>query len=157
MERICRPGTGLFPSPKEITFSCSCPDWAAMCKHVAAVFYGVGARLDAQPELLFTLRRVDAKELVARAGVGLPLARKGPAAGRVLEDSALADVFGIEMAQAAAPEATMPAVRGETAGKSRNPPARKKKARKVKVAPSKRALKLPAAQQKRGVKKKQSV
>ena len=50
MERICQPGTGLFPSPKEITFDCSCPDWATMCKHVAAVLYGVGARLDQQPE-----------------------------------------------------------------------------------------------------------
>src|SRR5882724_10960482 len=59
MERICRPGTGLFPAPKEIKFTCSCPDWAAMCKHVAAVFYGIGARLDAQPELLFRLRKVD--------------------------------------------------------------------------------------------------
>ena len=56
MERICRPGTGLFPSPKEIQFSCSCPDWASMCKHVAAVLYGVGTRLDSQPELIFALR-----------------------------------------------------------------------------------------------------
>ncbi|MFM0150661.1 SWIM zinc finger family protein, partial [Paraburkholderia sp. RL18-085-BIA-A] len=58
MERICKPGTGLFPVPKEIRFSCSCPDWASMCKHIAAVLYGVGARLDQQPELLFALRRV---------------------------------------------------------------------------------------------------
>jgi uncharacterized Zn finger protein len=50
MARICRPETGLFPSPKEIAFACSCPDWAAMCKHVAAVLYGVGARLDQKPE-----------------------------------------------------------------------------------------------------------
>ena len=56
MERICRPGTGLFPAPKEIKLSCSCPDWATMCKHVAAVFYGIGARVDERPELFFTLR-----------------------------------------------------------------------------------------------------
>jgi len=68
MERITRPGTGLFPSPKEIAFSCSCPDSAAMCKHVAATLYGIGARLDVEPELLFGLRKVDAKELIARAG-----------------------------------------------------------------------------------------
>ncbi len=99
MERICHPKTGLFPVPKEISFDCSCPDWASMCKHVAAVFYGIGVRLDAQPELLFTLRRVDAKELVAKAGAGLPLKpKKKPAAGRVLDDASLADVFGIEMA-----------------------------------------------------------
>jgi uncharacterized Zn finger protein len=101
MERICRPGTGLFPAPKEIQFSCSCPDWAFMCKHVAAVLYGVGARLDEQPELIFTLRRVDAKDLVARAGAGLPKPKQGPAAGKVLDDALLADVFGIEMADVA--------------------------------------------------------
>ncbi len=43
MERICRENNGLFPSPKDIQFSCSCPDWAYMCKHVAAVLYGIGA------------------------------------------------------------------------------------------------------------------
>src|SRR5271169_3499167 len=99
MERICREKTGLFPSPNEIQLSCSCPDWASMCKHVAAVLYGVGTRLDQQPELLFSLRRVDARQLVAEAGAGLPTARKGPAIGRVLDDTALADVFGIEMAE----------------------------------------------------------
>ena len=97
MERICRPGTGLFPAPQDITFDCSCPDWASMCKHVAAVFYGVGVRLDEQPELLFTLRRVDAKDLVARAGAGLPLPKKGPAAGKVLDDAKLAGIFGIDI------------------------------------------------------------
>lgn len=98
MERICRPQKGLFPSPSEIKFNCSCPDWAAMCKHVAAVLYGVGARLDQQPELLFTLRKVDARDLVARAGAGLTLAKKAPAAGKILDKSKLAEVFGIEMA-----------------------------------------------------------
>ncbi|MCC6868058.1 MAG: SWIM zinc finger family protein, partial [Burkholderiales bacterium] len=57
MQRLCRQGDGMFPAPKEIEFTCSCPDWASMCKHVAAVLYGVGARLDQQPELLFRLRR----------------------------------------------------------------------------------------------------
>ena len=97
MQRICAPGTGLFPSPKEIKFTCSCPDWAAMCKHVAAVLYGVGVRLDTQPELLFTLRKVDATDLVERAGDGLPLPSKGRAAGRVLDDSKLSEMFGIEL------------------------------------------------------------
>jgi len=74
MERICREKTGLFPSPSEIKFSCSCPDWAYMCKHVAAVLYGIGARLDHEPELLFRLREVDEKELIVQAGAELPLA-----------------------------------------------------------------------------------
>ena len=97
MERIARPGSGLFPSPKEISFSCSCPDSAAMCKHVAATLYGIGARLDAKPQLLFGLRKVDAKELIARAGAGDEFAQKAPRAERILDSSKLADVFGIDL------------------------------------------------------------
>ncbi len=100
MERICKPGTGLFPVPKEVKFNCSCPDWASMCKHVAAVLYGVGARLDQQPELLFTLRRVEASDLVRQAGAGLPKSTKRPTTSKVLDDALVADVFGIEMADA---------------------------------------------------------
>ena len=68
MARLCEQKTGLFPSPKDIIFTCSCPDWASMCKHVAAVLYGIGARLDHQPELLFTLRKVDQQDLIATGG-----------------------------------------------------------------------------------------
>jgi uncharacterized Zn finger protein len=100
MERITRPGTGLFPSPKEISFSCSCPDSAAMCKHVAATLYGIGARLDAEPELLFGLRNVDAKELIARAGESGAPVQKLPGADRILDSSKLADVFGIDWGSA---------------------------------------------------------
>ena len=96
MERITRLGTGLFPSPTEISFSCSCPDSAAMCKHVAATLYGIGARLDSAPELLFALRKVDAQELISRAGEGGTPIQNPPDAGRVLDSSKLADVFGIE-------------------------------------------------------------
>src|SRR5450432_937172 len=67
MTRICHEKTGLFPSPAEITFTCSCPDWASMCKHVAAVLYGIGARLDEMPDLLFALRKVDHQDLITRA------------------------------------------------------------------------------------------
>jgi uncharacterized Zn finger protein len=96
MERITRPGTGLFPSPKDISFRCSCPDSAAMCKHVAATLYGIGARLDAEPELLFVLRKVDAKELIARAGESGAPVQKLPGADRILDSSKLAAVFGID-------------------------------------------------------------
>jgi uncharacterized Zn finger protein len=99
MERICRQKTGLFPSPSEIKLSCSCPDWAEMCKHVAAVLYGVGARLDQQPELLFRLHQIDEKELIAQAGRALPLVTRGPAAGKVLGGEDLSELFGLEMAQ----------------------------------------------------------
>jgi len=98
MAHLCRQGAGLFPAPKEIEFSCSCPDGAYMCKHIAAVLYGVGARLDHQPELLFRLRKVDEQDLVARAAADVPLTRKGPAAGKVLEAAEVAGVFGVEFA-----------------------------------------------------------
>lgn len=55
---------GFFPTPKEIKMDCSCPDWASLCKHLAAVLYGVGAKLDKNPELIFTLRGVDVSELI---------------------------------------------------------------------------------------------
>lgn len=103
MQRICAPRTGLFPAPKEIQLSCSCPDSASMCKHIAAVLYGVGARLDQQPELLFALRGVDAKDLVTLAGTGLPKSTTGVAAEKVLDDEMLADVFGLEMDEFVAP------------------------------------------------------
>jgi uncharacterized Zn finger protein len=103
MERICTANTGLFPAPKEISFTCSCPDWASMCKHVAAVLYGIGVRMDNQPDLLFSLRRVDAKDLVAQAGTSLPKNKKIATTTKVLDASLLADVFGIEMADASPP------------------------------------------------------
>ena len=98
MERVCRQKTGLFPSPHEIELSCSCPDWAGMCKHVAAVLYGIGARLDHQPDLLFRLHSVDEKELIAGAGKALPQAKRAPAAGKVLDGEDLAALFGLDMA-----------------------------------------------------------
>lgn len=88
---------GLFPDEKEIEFGCSCPDWADMCKHVAAVFYGIGNRLDDQPDLLFQLRGVDASELVStKLTVGVKTTDD------LLEDRELADIFGIDLE--AAPE-----------------------------------------------------
>jgi uncharacterized Zn finger protein len=97
MERICRQRSGLFPEPADIRFSCSCPDYALMCKHVAAVLYGVGARLDEQPELLFRLRTVDEAELVAHVDATLPAAKQAPAPGRVLDSNDLSALFGLDM------------------------------------------------------------
>jgi uncharacterized Zn finger protein len=96
MEVVTRRDGGLFPKPKEIEMSCSCPDWAGMCKHVAATLYGIGARLDHQPELLFRLRQVDRLELIAQAGEA-PLAATAVAGKKTIASDALADVFGIEM------------------------------------------------------------
>ena len=128
MAHLCQQGAGLFPAPKEIEFSCSCPDGAYMCKHIAAVLYGVGARLDHQPELLFRLRKVDEQDLVARAAADVPLTRKGPAAGKVLEAAEVAGVFGVEFAPPApAPAATTPPKRRATAPQAEAPaPGRRK-------------------------------
>ena len=131
MERICRQQTGLFPSPTEIQFSCSCPDWASMCKHVAAVLYGIGARLDTQPEFLFKLRKVGEADLLAKAGRGLALAGKGPAAHKVLATEAVAGVFGLDMAEGAAES---PAAAAPTGRRPR-----------VKTAPATQAEKASAA------------
>jgi len=95
MERLCRQGSGLFPSPSEIHFACSCPDSARMCKHVAAVLYGIGARLDEHPELLFTLREVDQRELITHGTSGLTK----PKSSRTLEGANLSELFGIEIIQ----------------------------------------------------------
>lgn len=100
MERVCREGDGLFPAPKEIKLSCSCPDWADMCKHVAAVLYGVGARLDEKPALLFELRGVDENQLLANAGQELSLKKAVPATTKVLDDGDVAALFGLEMVEA---------------------------------------------------------
>jgi uncharacterized Zn finger protein len=101
MDRVCREGDGLFPSPKEIKLSCSCPDWADMCKHVAAALYGVGARLDEKPQLLFVLRGVDENELIASVGQDFSLTKAAPAAAKVLDDRDVAALFGLEMVETA--------------------------------------------------------
>ena len=101
MDRVSRQGDGLFPAPGEIKLSCSCPDWADMCKHVAAALYGVGARLDEKPELLFVLRGVDENELIAGAGQEVPLSKSPPGAAKVLDDRDVAALFGLEMAETA--------------------------------------------------------
>jgi uncharacterized Zn finger protein len=108
MERICRQRSGLFPAPEEIRFSCSCPDWASMCKHVAAVLYGIGSRLDDKPELLFRLRKVDEKDLLAGAATGLPISGKKPAAGKVLDTTDLSGIFGLDLAGETESESTKP-------------------------------------------------
>ena len=125
MEIVTRKGEGLFPSPREITLSCSCPDWATMCKHVAASLYGVGARLDREPELLFTLRGVDPTEMV-EAAIDQPTAAGKTRKGRVLETDELSSVFGVDIdmdgvSSGEASTPTAPAKRTQRAAKPRKP------------------------------------
>ena len=91
---------GLFPVPKEISLNCSCPDWADMCKHVAAVLYGVGNRLDHEPELLFKLRKVDHMELVNKAHFKKPIS--GSARSPIIKEEHLSEIFGIDIAGSSA-------------------------------------------------------
>lgn len=106
MEKLCHRERGLFPGAKQIKMRCSCPDGAWLCKHLAAVLYGVGARLDAAPELLFTLRGVDGAELVAAAGDARGLVAAPGAVKDGIASEDLADIFGIELESAGAPELT---------------------------------------------------
>ena len=95
MRTIIDQHKGLFPSPKEIALACSCPDWADMCKHVAAVLYGVGNRLDLEPQLLFKLRKVDHMELISKANIKMPVS--GSARSKVIKRSDLSEIFGIDI------------------------------------------------------------
>lgn len=101
--------SGLFPKPSEIKLNCSCPDWADMCKHVAAVLYGVGARLDVEPALFFTLRGVDMQELVsaASAQAAAPIPGATTSKKRALAEADLAGIFGVEL-DATVPAAALP-------------------------------------------------
>lgn len=112
MAQVCRQGTGLFPAPAEITYECTCPDgygggW--LCKHVAATLYGVGVRLDEDPELLFRLRQVAHADLLARATAGLAGAAPPKRSGRrAIAEDRLSAVFGIDLEAAPAPRARRP-------------------------------------------------
>lgn len=97
MQIVTRPERGLFPNPKEISLDCSCPDWADMCKHVAAALYGVGARLDEKPELLFRLRGVDPEDLIGKVSAAEAVRQTAPGKEAAIAETELAEVFGIEL------------------------------------------------------------
>ena len=97
MRRLTEQKTGLFPAPAEIKMSCSCPDYSSCCKHLAAVMYGIGARLDARPELLFLLRGVDHQELISHAISAGNLDCELASTGGSLDRQDLGAIFGIEL------------------------------------------------------------
>ena len=141
---------GLFPLPGEISFDCDCPDWASMCKHVAAVLYGVGARLDEKPELLFRLRGVNHEELIdtdTRMAVTAATSRSGKS--KQLAVDQLSDVFGIEL-DAGDPDESLPtrtkklsntnmsSVKQKAKRKRDRSPGKKAVSKKVTVPPAKK-------------------
>ena len=93
-------GKGLFPTPKEINLSCNCPDYANMCKHVAAVLYGVGVRLDENPALFFVLRNINIEELISETinkKSQTMLEKSKTKSSRVIEETDISDMFGIDL------------------------------------------------------------
>ena len=131
-----RKGQGLFPAPEEISLDCSCPDWAVMCKHVAAVLYGIGARLDQDPSLFFVLRKADVKDLVSetvKAGKKELLTRSKQKSPRIIDNQTdLSDLFGIDLDGCKSPD---------------EPPSRPKRRKKNPAASTQTAVKkAPAAE-----------
>ena len=118
-------GKGLFPSPRDIEFDCDCPDWASMCKHVAAVLYGIGVRFDKSPELFFELRKMEMRDLITKAvhSKSKQLLKKSTRkTSRKIDDSEIARMFNIDMED--------------------NIKAPKAKALKIKKKPKSKALKI---------------
>ncbi len=155
MEVVADRKEGLFPLPGEMKFDCDCPDWASMCKHVAAVLYGVGARLDHSPEMLFLLRGVNHAELVDVSAAITGAASAGTSRRRIAA-SGLADVFGVDMVDAAELPSAVPVVvappiktkafsKNQTSGKTVNITGRapKKMPRKTSATTSKNRIEQP--------------
>ena len=91
---------GLFPNPREISFSCSCPDWAVLCKHVAAVLYGIGSRFDQDPLLFFELRGIDVNRFIDTTienRIESMLENVDKPSSRIIESNDYADLFGLKL------------------------------------------------------------
>ncbi len=129
--------TGLFPEPRQISLSCSCPDGARMCKHVAATLYGVGTRLDESPELLFKLRKVNHMDLVTEAGAGNSIQSSRGKKDK-LKGKDLSSLFGVEIVE-------KPLVKNKV---------KKKIKKKVKKKVSKKVTKKKKINAKKSIKKK---
>jgi uncharacterized Zn finger protein len=144
MELVTHREQGLFPKPKEIEMSCSCPDYAGMCKHLAAVMYGVGNRLDSAPELLFGLRGVDHLELIEQAIPSAPIGTGSETPTLAAND--LGAIFDIEIDEAPASESA-----GNANGKikkkapAKNVSTKTGKAKKIPDEKMKKIAKVPRA------------
>ena len=141
---------GLFPLPGEISYQCDCPDWAGMCKHIAAVMYGIGARLDWEPELLFSLRGVDHEDLISAEASVDAIAGGSSKRGRrrALTGGDLEGVFGVELEHSPDPGNEPKVKKG---GSKR---ARKKSAKKKIPRPARDQAAKKATARKRTTKKK---
>lgn len=145
-------GAGLFPSPRDIHFDCSCPDWASMCKHIAATLYGVGARLDEDPSLFFTLRGIDIDDIISETVAETAQTLLGKAKSQsenILQDVDLGDVFGIQLDNVETPLPDLPPVQPrkstakKPATKAHTTVAGKKSTQASKTSAKKRIIKPP--------------
>jgi uncharacterized Zn finger protein/DNA-binding transcriptional regulator YiaG len=129
MGTVTDPAHGLFPLSGEIKYRCNCPDGARMCKHIAAIMYGIGARLDTQPDLLFLLRGVDHEELITAGAAADAITGTGSrrSGRRALAGQDLESVFGVELDDAAVELPATP--------RRRRPTTRKKAPAKVRTKP----------------------
>jgi uncharacterized Zn finger protein len=137
-------GKGLFPTPKEIKFSCSCPDWAQMCKHVAAALYSIGARLDQDPMLFFKLRKVDVNELIGKAVAEKTkslLKKAEKKSGRVMEDADIGGLFGIELEDS--PGLKMPPVKVSKSTVAEDKPKQKSKQKNIEATANSTTTSVP--------------
>ena len=138
-------GVGLFPTPREIQFSCSCPDYADLCKHVAAILYGVGARLDQDPTLFFVLRKVDISDLINHSlnqATDALLEKSKSRSRRALADDDLSGLFGVDVLK---PDLAEPA-RPETQAADADIPVKSRTKKSIK-APVKKRGRPPKATQ----------
>jgi uncharacterized Zn finger protein len=140
MELVTHRDEGLFPKPKEIKMRCSCPDSAGMCKHLAAVMYGVGNRLDAAPELLFVLRGVDHLELIEQAIPTAPFGAESRAPTIANDD--LGAIFDIEIGDAPVPAVVAAAADSPAVKRA---PAKTRGQTKTKAAITRKAAEPPVA------------
>ena len=131
-------GRGLFPSPQEIGFDCSCPDWASMCKHVAATLYGIGTRLDDDAGLFFKLRKVKIDDLIQQTlkDQSYKLLEKAEKMNPAkIAESDLSGMFGIDMEETM--DLDLPAVTKKVSGAGKKP---RKAAKQSKAKPAKRKI-----------------
>lgn len=145
---------GLFPKLDEIKIGCSCPDYAGMCKHIAAVLYGIGNRLDEEPQLLFSLRGIDHAELIIEALPGPADFQGKDAQGTIAADD-LSAIFGVDIDMPAEPPAASKSepviskqgktVTPKAAPRNETPAAKSRTASKTAKTAAKAAVSKPAA------------
>jgi uncharacterized Zn finger protein len=152
LQQVTDPKQGLFPAPKEIVITCSCPDYAGLCKHAAATLYGVSCRLDDEPALFFKLRGVDAAELIGTSAVDAVQALTavdGASQDGVIGAADLSDVFGIDLGNLEIPDGLLDAAPPVQARSTKKVVARKTVSKKVAKKAKKAVTKKSAVKKKK--------